>query len=37
LDSIEDFHTCIDDPELDVETDAVLVLRGCGPKGYVGP
>jgi hypothetical protein len=37
FDSIEDFHTCIDDPELDVEADAVLVLRGCGPKGYVAP
>ena len=37
FDSIEDFHTCIDDPELDVEADAVLVLRGCGPKGSVAP
>ena len=36
FDSIEDFHTRIDDPELDVDADSVLVLRGCGPKGYPG-
>jgi dihydroxyacid dehydratase/phosphogluconate dehydratase len=36
LDSIEDFHTRIDDPALDVDADSVLVLRGCGPKGYPG-
>jgi len=36
FDSIEDFHTRIDDPELDVDANTVLVLRGCGPKGYPG-
>jgi dihydroxyacid dehydratase/phosphogluconate dehydratase len=36
FDNIEDFHTRIDDPELDVDADTVLVLRGCGPKGYPG-
>jgi dihydroxy-acid dehydratase len=36
FDSIEDFHARIDDPELDVTADSVLVLRGCGPKGYPG-
>ena len=36
FDSIEDFHARIDDPELDVDADTVLVLRGCGPKGYPG-
>jgi dihydroxy-acid dehydratase len=36
FDSIEDFHERIDDPELDVDADSVLVLRGCGPKGYPG-
>jgi dihydroxy-acid dehydratase len=36
FDSIEDFHTRIDDPELDVDATTVLVLRGCGPKGYPG-
>ena len=36
FDSVEDFHARIDDPNLDVDKDSVLVLRGCGPKGYPG-
>ena len=36
FDSVEDFHRRIDDPDLDVDADSVLVLRGCGPKGYPG-
>jgi dihydroxy-acid dehydratase len=36
FDSIEDFKARIDDPDLDVDADSVLVLRGCGPKGYPG-
>src|ERR687886_1532425 len=36
FDSVEDFHARIDDPALDVDADSVLVLRGCGPKGYPG-
>jgi dihydroxy-acid dehydratase len=36
FDSIEDFHSRIDDPELDIDEDSVMVLRGCGPKGYPG-
>ena len=36
FDSIEDMHARIDDPDLDVDADSVLVLRGCGPKGYPG-
>jgi len=36
FDSIEDFHQRIDDPGLDVDAGSVLVLRGCGPKGYPG-
>jgi dihydroxy-acid dehydratase len=36
FDSIEDFHARVDDPDLDVTPDSVLVLRGCGPKGYPG-
>jgi dihydroxy-acid dehydratase len=36
FDSIEDFHKRIDDSNLDVDKDTVLVLRGCGPKGYPG-
>jgi dihydroxy-acid dehydratase len=36
FESVEDLHARIDDPELDVDADCVLVLRGCGPKGYPG-
>ena len=36
FDSIEDMHARIDDPDLDVDADSVLILRGCGPKGYPG-
>ena len=36
FDSVEDMHARIDDPDLDVDEDSVLVLRGCGPKGYPG-
>lgn len=36
FESIEDFHLRIDDPNLDVDENSVLVLRGCGPKGYPG-
>jgi len=36
FDSIEEMHARIDDPNLDVDADSVLVLRGCGPRGYPG-
>jgi len=36
FDSVEDLHARIDDPDLDVDRDSVLVLRGCGPRGYPG-
>jgi dihydroxy-acid dehydratase len=36
FDSIEDMHARIDDPELDVDADSILVMRGCGPRGYPG-
>jgi dihydroxy-acid dehydratase len=36
FDSIEDMRARIDDPDLDVTKDSVLVLRGCGPRGYPG-
>ena len=36
FDSVEDFHARVDDPDLDVDATSVLVLRGCGPKGYPG-
>ncbi len=36
FESVEDLHARIDDPDLDVDADCVLVLRGCGPRGYPG-
>ena len=36
FDSVEDLHVRIDDPSLEVTKDSVLVLRGCGPRGYPG-
>lgn len=36
FDSVEDMRAGIDDPDLDVTADSVLVLRGCGPRGYPG-
>lgn len=36
FDSIEDMRARIDDPGLEVTADSVLVLRGCGPRGYPG-
>jgi len=36
FESYEDFHARIDSDDLDVTADSVLVLRGCGPKGYPG-
>jgi len=36
FDSIEDAHAQLEDPALDVTADSVLVLRGCGPRGYPG-
>ena len=36
FDSVEELRTRIDDPALDVDADSVLVLRGCGPRGYPG-
>jgi dihydroxy-acid dehydratase len=36
FDSVEDLRARLDDPDLDVDASSVLVLRGCGPKGYPG-
>ena len=36
FDSVEDLKARLDDPNLDVDEDSVLVLRGCGPRGYPG-
>lgn len=36
FDSVEDLHARLDDPDLEVTADSVLILRGCGPRGYPG-
>jgi dehydratase ilvD1 len=36
FESVEDLHARIDDENLDVDAQSVLVLKGCGPKGYPG-
>jgi L-arabonate dehydrase len=36
FDNIEHYKTRINDPNLDVDQNSVLVLKGCGPKGYPG-
>ena len=36
FDSPEELHHRLDDPDLDVDENSVMVLRGCGPKGYPG-
>ena len=32
----EDYHARINDPQLNIEVDCILVIRGCGPVGYPG-
>ena len=36
FESVEDLRARLDDPGLEVDETSVLVLRGCGPKGYPG-
>jgi dihydroxy-acid dehydratase len=36
FESVEDMRARLDDPDLEVTADSVLVLRGCGPRGYPG-
>jgi dihydroxy-acid dehydratase len=36
FETIEDYHARIDDPDLEVDETSILVLKGCGPKGYPG-
>ena len=36
FESIEDYKARVDDPDLEVDQDSILVLKGCGPKGYPG-
>ena len=36
FESIEDYHARVDLPDLDIDASCVMVLKGCGPKGYPG-
>jgi dihydroxy-acid dehydratase len=36
FENIEDYKARIDDEDLDVDANSILVLKGCGPKGYPG-
>ncbi|MDT0684978.1 IlvD/Edd family dehydratase [Autumnicola psychrophila] len=36
FETIEDYHARIDDPDLDIDENCVIVLKGVGPKGYPG-
>jgi dihydroxy-acid dehydratase len=36
FDGPEDYHARIDDPDLGVDEDSLLVMRGTGPLGYPG-
>jgi L-arabonate dehydrase len=36
FENIEDYHTRIDDPELDIDENSIMVLKGAGPVGYPG-
>jgi L-arabonate dehydrase len=36
FESIEDLHARIDDESLDIDEHSIMVLKGCGPKGYPG-
>jgi L-arabonate dehydrase len=36
FENIEELHARIDDDTLDVDENCVMVLKGCGPRGYPG-
>jgi L-arabonate dehydrase len=36
FENIEDYHTRIDDPKLDIDANTIMVLKNVGPKGYPG-
>jgi len=36
FESIEDFKAQIDREDLDIDENCIMVLKGCGPKGYPG-
>jgi L-arabonate dehydrase len=36
FESIEEYHATIDNPDLDIDENCVMVLKGAGPVGYPG-
>jgi L-arabonate dehydrase len=36
FENMEDYHARVDDPDLDIDENCVIVLKGVGPKGYPG-
>ena len=36
FENMEDYHRRIDDPNLDIDENCVIVLKGVGPRGYPG-
>lgn len=36
FETIEEYHARIDDPNLDIDEDCIMVLKGVGPVGYPG-
>jgi len=36
FDGPEHFHETIDDPDLNIDENCILIMRGTGPKGYPG-
>src|SRR5437762_4654864 len=36
FENIDDFHTRVDDPKLNIDESCVMVLKNCGPRGYPG-
>ena len=36
FETIEEFKSLIDSPDLDIDENCIMVLKGCGPKGYPG-
>lgn len=36
FESIEEYHAQIDNPELDIDENCIMVLKGAGPRGYPG-
>jgi len=36
FENMEDYHSRIDDPDLDIDENCIMVLKGVGPVGYPG-